>query len=642
MAGGPPAERRRAPRGRPARRRRHRGGLPRRRPRRRRRLRHRARRPPARGGAPPTWSPRCSPATPRRIAPTAHRHRGDAHEQRQAAAAVRSATWRPRSASSLEPELLRARADPPLVRVRERRPAHQRAAGVPRRLGARRGDHHGALPQPPGPARGAAGQAAGQRGQHARAGRRGPPARPGRARRRTCCSARARRPPAAGTRRASWPTRWRRCSARSTCSTGWTPPASVIHRLFDPLMAESAGRGAGAGLEDQPAGADRGARAGRAGVPDRGGRPGPRQDVHRLGGGGRRPVRRRRGAQQEGGRAAGRRGGLADAHRAAPRPTPDGRAGDDAGPAEPGDCRREPSGRWSAPSAAQAERPTTGAGAAGRGRRRPRDGLTCLSCPRWRPSGRAWPSGSSADDRRGRGACTRARSAGTLPGGAHFAAVLAGRTVAGRPPPRQVPVAAAGQRRRGRRPPRHVRPAAAPAGRRAGRDPPAGPVHASPTAARSCASSTSARSAGWRCREGGAELPAEIAHIARDPIDPEFSDAAFVAALRRRRTEVKRALLDQTLISGVGNIYADEALWRARLHGARPTDALTRPGRAAAARPRPRRARRGDRRRAAPASTRSTSTSTARAATSTGRSTSTAARASRAAGAARRSAARRS
>ncbi|MFG2008306.1 bifunctional DNA-formamidopyrimidine glycosylase/DNA-(apurinic or apyrimidinic site) lyase [Micromonospora sp. NPDC048868] len=76
---------------------------------------------------------------------------------------------------------------------------------------------------------------------------------------------------------------------------------------------------------------------------------------------------------------------------------------------------------------------------------------------------------------------------------------------------------------------------------------------------------------------GGAELPAEIAHIARDPMDPQFSDAAFAAALRRRRTEVKRALLDQTLISGVGNIYADEALWRARLHGARPTDALTGP-----------------------------------------------------------------
>ncbi|HEX2772585.1 MAG TPA: bifunctional DNA-formamidopyrimidine glycosylase/DNA-(apurinic or apyrimidinic site) lyase [Micromonosporaceae bacterium] len=76
---------------------------------------------------------------------------------------------------------------------------------------------------------------------------------------------------------------------------------------------------------------------------------------------------------------------------------------------------------------------------------------------------------------------------------------------------------------------------------------------------------------------GGADLPAEIAHIARDPMDPAFSDADFVAGIRRRRTGVKRALLDQTLISGVGNIYADEALWRARLHGARPTEALTRP-----------------------------------------------------------------
>ena len=82
---------------------------------------------------------------------------------------------------------------------------------------------------------------------------------------------------------------------------------------------------------------------------------------------------------------------------------------------------------------------------------------------------------------------------------------------------------------------------------------------------------------GLSVSEGGATLPSEIAHIARDPLDPAFSDADFVAALRRKRTEVKRALLDQTLISGVGNIYADEALWRAQLHGARPTDALTRP-----------------------------------------------------------------
>jgi formamidopyrimidine-DNA glycosylase len=72
-------------------------------------------------------------------------------------------------------------------------------------------------------------------------------------------------------------------------------------------------------------------------------------------------------------------------------------------------------------------------------------------------------------------------------------------------------------------------------------------------------------------------LPDVIAHIARDPLDPAFDEAAFHAALRRRRTTVKRALLDQSLISGVGNIYADEALWRSRLHYDRPTATLTRP-----------------------------------------------------------------
>ncbi|MET7902099.1 bifunctional DNA-formamidopyrimidine glycosylase/DNA-(apurinic or apyrimidinic site) lyase [Streptomyces sp. NPDC005336] len=72
-------------------------------------------------------------------------------------------------------------------------------------------------------------------------------------------------------------------------------------------------------------------------------------------------------------------------------------------------------------------------------------------------------------------------------------------------------------------------------------------------------------------------LPDAIAHIARDPLDPAFDEAAFHTALRRRRTTIKRALLDQSLISGVGNIYADEALWRARLHYDRPTATLTRP-----------------------------------------------------------------
>jgi formamidopyrimidine-DNA glycosylase len=71
--------------------------------------------------------------------------------------------------------------------------------------------------------------------------------------------------------------------------------------------------------------------------------------------------------------------------------------------------------------------------------------------------------------------------------------------------------------------------------------------------------------------------PPRLAHIAIDPLDPAFDVDGFSAALRRRKTQVKRALLDQTLIGGVGNIYADEALWRARLHGARPTEKLTRP-----------------------------------------------------------------
>ncbi len=75
----------------------------------------------------------------------------------------------------------------------------------------------------------------------------------------------------------------------------------------------------------------------------------------------------------------------------------------------------------------------------------------------------------------------------------------------------------------------------------------------------------------------GAELPGPIAHIAPDPLEAAFDDTSFATALRRRRTGIKRALLDQSLISGVGNIYADEALWRAKLHYARATETLTRP-----------------------------------------------------------------
>ncbi len=81
---------------------------------------------------------------------------------------------------------------------------------------------------------------------------------------------------------------------------------------------------------------------------------------------------------------------------------------------------------------------------------------------------------------------------------------------------------------------------------------------------------------GLALSDGGAELPAEVAHIARDPLDPLFDPAEFAARLKRRETGIKRALLDQTLISGVGNIYADEALWRVPLHYARNTRTLRR------------------------------------------------------------------
>lgn len=70
-------------------------------------------------------------------------------------------------------------------------------------------------------------------------------------------------------------------------------------------------------------------------------------------------------------------------------------------------------------------------------------------------------------------------------------------------------------------------------------------------------------------------VPAIIAHIATDPLDEAFDEAGVIRRLRRRRSGVKRALLDQTLVSGIGNIYADESLWRARLHYDTPTERLS-------------------------------------------------------------------
>ncbi|GAA1050106.1 bifunctional DNA-formamidopyrimidine glycosylase/DNA-(apurinic or apyrimidinic site) lyase [Arthrobacter russicus] len=77
--------------------------------------------------------------------------------------------------------------------------------------------------------------------------------------------------------------------------------------------------------------------------------------------------------------------------------------------------------------------------------------------------------------------------------------------------------------------------------------------------------------------EGGAVLPSPITHIAPDPFDPQFDQAGAVARIKSRHTGIKRALLDQTLVSGIGNIYADEALWAAKVHGETAASSLSKP-----------------------------------------------------------------
>ena len=173
------------------------------------------------------------------------------------------------------------------------------------------------------------------------------------------------------------------------------------------------------------------------------------------------------------------------------------------------------------------------------------------------------------------------------------------------------------------------------------------PACASSTAAASCGSSTSAPSAGWRSSRScpttptaGCPPPWRTSPATRST--PASTSTRLGAAAAASTTGIKRALLDQTLASGIGNIYADEALWRARLHWATPTEEIA-PARA--------RALLGHARdvmvealavRAERPSTTSTSTSTANRATSTGRCRPTARRTGPARAAGARSCARRS
>ena len=74
----------------------------------------------------------------------------------------------------------------------------------------------------------------------------------------------------------------------------------------------------------------------------------------------------------------------------------------------------------------------------------------------------------------------------------------------------------------------------------------------------------------------GTDVPLPVAHLARDPLDPRFNREGVVTVLRGKHSEIKRQLLDQTVVSGIGNIYADEALWRAKVNGSRLASSLTR------------------------------------------------------------------
>ncbi|MGV9796990.1 bifunctional DNA-formamidopyrimidine glycosylase/DNA-(apurinic or apyrimidinic site) lyase [Mycobacterium sp. NPDC003449] len=85
---------------------------------------------------------------------------------------------------------------------------------------------------------------------------------------------------------------------------------------------------------------------------------------------------------------------------------------------------------------------------------------------------------------------------------------------------------------------------------------------------------------GWQLAEmvtvDGTDVPQPVAHVARDPLDPRFDRDGVVTVLRHKHSEIKRQLLDQTVVSGVGNIYADEALWRSKLNGVRTAASLPR------------------------------------------------------------------
>ena len=80
----------------------------------------------------------------------------------------------------------------------------------------------------------------------------------------------------------------------------------------------------------------------------------------------------------------------------------------------------------------------------------------------------------------------------------------------------------------------------------------------------------------WLLLEPGELAPYLASRLGDEPLDALFTVARLGARLERRRAPIKAALLDQRTLAGMGNIYVDEALWRARIHPLRPAESLDR------------------------------------------------------------------
>jgi formamidopyrimidine-DNA glycosylase len=84
------------------------------------------------------------------------------------------------------------------------------------------------------------------------------------------------------------------------------------------------------------------------------------------------------------------------------------------------------------------------------------------------------------------------------------------------------------------------------------------------------------RTFGWLSVEDLVDgVPQSALHIAVDPFDSAFDRDAVIARMKSRKASIKSVILNQEIMSGVGNIYADESLWRAKIHPEIPASDLS-------------------------------------------------------------------